>query len=65
MTKPLPFTQAALTCAIKAAMKAGLRVMGVRPDGTVLVQNADQPLEPVRDWTPTADPPSKWDDVEA
>jgi hypothetical protein len=62
VTKPLPFTQAILSRAIKAAQKAGLRVTGIRPDGTLLVQNADQPLEPLRD--PTADPPSKWDDVE-
>ena len=34
MTKPLPFTQAILSRAIKAAQKAGLRVTGIRQDGT-------------------------------
>lgn len=36
-----PYTQAAITRAIKAALKAGLKVTGVRPDGTVLTDTAD------------------------
>lgn len=41
MTKPLPFTQAAIERAIKAAEKRGYRVGGVKPDGTVLVYSGD------------------------
>lgn len=41
MTKPLVFTQAAIRRAIKAAEKAGYRIGGVKPDGTVLVYSGD------------------------
>ena len=46
MSRALPFTQAKVTRAIAAAKKAGLRVTGIRPDGTVLVQEADAPIAP-------------------
>lgn len=36
MTRRLPATRAAIRTAIMAAQEAGLRVTGVRPDGTVL-----------------------------
>ena len=36
MSKPLPFTQAAIERAIRAVEKRGYKVGGVRPDGTVL-----------------------------
>lgn len=36
MTKPNAVSQAMITRAIKAALKAGLIVTGVKPDGTVL-----------------------------
>ena len=42
MTRALPFTQAALRRVIRAAEKAGYRVGGVRPDGTVLVYSGDE-----------------------
>lgn len=38
MTSKIPFTQAGLKRAIKAARDAGLRVTGIKPDGTVLVE---------------------------
>ena len=34
MTRPLPFTKARLRRAIEAAREAGLRVTGIRQDGT-------------------------------
>ena len=36
MTKGLPFTQASICRAIRAAQAAGLRVTGIAADGTVL-----------------------------
>jgi hypothetical protein len=39
MTRQNPYTQRAIERAIKAALSAGLRVVGVRPDGTVLTQD--------------------------
>jgi hypothetical protein len=47
MTARLPFTQARIERAIKAAQKLGLRVTGIRPDGTVLVQEGDAPVVPL------------------
>lgn len=69
MTKPLPFTQAGLCRAISAARKAGLRVTGVRPDGTVLVADENNgnisvfPLQNDLDGEFVV--PSKWKDIEA
>ena len=59
MTKPLPFTQIGLRRAIAAARKEGLRVRGIRPDGTLLVDDGDNDL------APDSDAPSKWKDTEA
>jgi hypothetical protein len=42
MTARAPFTEAALRRAIRAAEKAGYRVGGVKPDGTVLVYSGDE-----------------------
>jgi hypothetical protein len=36
-----PYTQRAIERAIKAALAAGLRVVAVRPDGTVLTEARD------------------------
>lgn len=36
-----PYTQRAIERAIKAAMSAGLRVVGVKPDGTVLTDGKE------------------------
>lgn len=59
MTDRLPFTQHSLRRAIAAAQKAGLRVRGIKPDGTVLV---DDGTDPVADHAPSH---SKWEDAEA
>lgn len=38
MTRRNPYSERAIRRAIKAALAAGLRVVGVRPDGTVLTE---------------------------
>ena len=62
MTRALPFTQAKVTRAISAARKAGLRVIGIRPDGTVLVQEADAPIVPAEAARQDAPSGTSWDD---
>jgi hypothetical protein len=37
MSKALPFTEASLARAIKGVQRAGLFVVGVKPDGTLIV----------------------------
>jgi hypothetical protein len=62
MTKPLPFTEASLARAIRGVERAGRFVIGVKPDGTVLV--ADKPLDTVS-LVPEIEqdaPASKWED---
>jgi hypothetical protein len=55
MPKPLPFTEASLSRAIKGVQKAGLFVIGVRPaDGTLIV--ADKPIDPTSIVPPDAQP---------
>lgn len=39
MTRAVPFTQASLRRAIEAARKSGLRVTGIRQDGTLIVDD--------------------------
>jgi hypothetical protein len=43
MTKALPFTEASLARAIRGVERAGKFVVGVKPDGTLIV--ADKPLD--------------------
>jgi len=43
MTRTVPFTQASLRRAIEAARKAGLRVTGIRPDGTIVLEDRNNP----------------------
>jgi hypothetical protein len=43
MTRALPFTAASLARAIKGVELAGRFVLGVRPDGTVIV--GDKPID--------------------
>jgi hypothetical protein len=43
MTRALPFTEASVARAIKGVGRAGLFVVGVRPDGTLIV--ADKPID--------------------
>jgi hypothetical protein len=67
VTRALPFTQASLRRAIAAARKEGLRVAGIRPDGTLITVNAgDNPGADLATFAPhnQATPPSKWEDVE-
>lgn len=42
MTTRAPATQGQISRAIRALQKAGLRVKGVAPDGTVLVDSGDE-----------------------
>lgn len=69
MTHRLPFTQASLMRRIAAAQKAGLRVTGIAPDGTILtVQDGENTLAAIHnDAGPAhaARSPSKWEDAEA
>ena len=44
MTRTIPFTAASLARAIKGVEQAGRFVVGVRPDGTLIV--AEKPFEP-------------------
>jgi hypothetical protein len=69
MTRPIPFTQAQVTRAIAAAKKAGLRVIGIRPDGTIIVYDGKGPIEKALrsalgcETQPPAD--NEWDAVSA
>jgi hypothetical protein len=62
MSRAIPFTQAKVTRAIAAARKAGLRVIGIKPDGTVLVQEGDAPIVPVEVTRQDAPAGTSWDD---
>lgn len=42
MTRAVPFTQAAIRRAIRAAEKEGLRVIGIRPDGSIILERGEQ-----------------------
>jgi hypothetical protein len=68
MTHALPFTQASVRRAIAAARKEGLRVKGIKPDGTVIVQDGDSDAADVHDSAlhgQTGERASKWEDAEA
>lgn len=68
MTKPLPFTEASIRRAVSAARKAGLRVVAIQPDGTVVVEDGDDgatPLPPAEDVGQIPPSSSKWEDAEA
>jgi hypothetical protein len=54
MTKALPFTQASIARRIKGVEKAGLFVVGVKPDGTLIV--ADKPIDPTSIVPPDTQP---------
>jgi hypothetical protein len=67
MTKRATYTEAQIRRNLKAAMRVGLRVAGIGPDGTVLVRDGDDlvPSPASTDLDDSADVPSKWSDVEA
>lgn len=60
MSKKLPFTIASMARAIKGVESSGLFVVGVKPDGTLIV--ADKPLN-VASLLPVDPPDSKWEDT--
>ena len=65
MTKALPFTAASLARAIKGVERAGKVVIGVRPDGTLIL--GDKPVD-ITSLVPDARqdaPASKWEDQRA
>ena len=43
MTSPLPFTEASVARAIKGVKRSGHFVVGVKPDGTLIV--AEKPID--------------------
>jgi hypothetical protein len=62
VTRALPFTQVSLARAIKGVERAGRFVIGVRPDGTLIV--GDKPIDSATIISPhgqNADT-SKWED---
>jgi hypothetical protein len=62
MTKRLPFTEASLARAVRGMERAGLFVVGVKSDGTLLVSH--KPLDAVS-LVPEMEqdaPASKWED---
>ena len=62
MTRALPFTAASLARAIKGVEKAGRFVVGVKPDGTLVV--TDKPID-ITSMFPADghnEPASKWED---
>lgn len=65
MTARLPFTQASVRRAVKAARKEGLYVLGIRPDGTVIVGDKPAAGIPATPQTPDNAESSKWEDIEA
>jgi hypothetical protein len=67
MTRALPFTQAGLQRAIRAARNTGLRVIGIRPDGTLIVNDGDNPAPEVAQVKSEVDTAtlSRWGDVQA
>lgn len=68
MTKPLPFTQVGLKRAIAAVHACGLRVKGIAPDGTVLVEdgiNAPGVVPAAGASAQDAEPSDEWGGAEA
>jgi hypothetical protein len=65
MTRALPFTEHSLRRAIVGARKAGLRVTGIRADGTLVVQDSADPVAELAAHMHPADTSSRWEDVEA
>ena len=66
MTRPLPFTEAAIRRTILAVQKAGVEVgaVSVAPDGTVTVHRAGNSVAPAAPVNHNA-PSSEWEDIKA
>jgi hypothetical protein len=64
MTKRAVCTEVQVRRNIKAALRSGLRVAAIRPDGWVIVRDGDD-LIPAPALDDRAALPSKWSDVEA
>ena len=62
MSRALPFTTASIARAIRGVERAGLFVVGVKPDGTLIV--ADKPVDLASLIPPDEQnvPASKWED---
>jgi hypothetical protein len=62
VTRALPFTEVSLARAIKGVERAGRFVVGVRPDGTLIV--GDKPIDSASIISPLAQnaDSSKWED---
>ena len=62
-----PTLHASQPRALAAARKAGLKVTGIRPDGTLMVRDGDSPQNEIAASIPNgqATDPSRWEDVEA
>jgi hypothetical protein len=62
MTRPLPFTEASIARAIRGVERAGHFVVGVKPDGTLIV--GDKPVDTASLIPADAHnvPASKWED---
>jgi hypothetical protein len=65
MTKKIPFTEASLARAIKGVERAGLFVVGVKPDGTLIVSNRPNDTALLVPAPLQNDPDSKWEDKRA
>ncbi len=67
MTKRAVCTEIQVRRNIKAALRSGLRIAAIRPDGWVIVRDEDNlipaPEQSRLDGRPAL--PSKWDEVEA
>ncbi len=64
MTRGLPFTKAGLCRRIEAALKAGLRVTAIRPDGTVVVVDGSEPIARIAS-VDHDEALTRWEDVKA
>jgi hypothetical protein len=62
VTRALPFTAASLARAIKGVEKAGRFVVGVKPDGTLIVTDKPIDITSVFPADGHNEPASKWED---
>ena len=58
----IPFTKRKVIRAVEAARMAGLRVIGIKADGTVMVEDGDVPIAPVESDRHDVPVDNSWDD---